>query len=95
MKIIKTREQAQAEKRLKEIAHENCHKCPFCGETRSLWDAICEDDDNGGIMDFRVSYSGGLFSRGYDVTRYVCNRCGAEWESDPIYAYKAIETILK
>lgn len=87
MKITKTN--IQAAERKGEILHANlgCRVCPCCGEDMNLLYAI----KNGnflkrGISSFpiQVLVKTGWFSKEYKtVIKYSCNRCGAEWESEP------------
>ena len=88
MKIIKTAEQAAAERKRAELAKSGCNTCPCCGENMSASDAIMKGYGfSKGISSFSytVPVKSGLFW-GYDlktVDRYGCNTCGAAWESDP------------
>lgn len=87
MKIIKTSAQVSAYNRQKEIANRGCKVCPCCHEKMSFGEAI----KNGyglkrGISSISISrpIKTGLFSSEYKtVNIYACNRCGAEWESEP------------
>ena len=78
MKIIKTKEQADALKLNKEKANEGCDRCPCCGKA---------------YYGFTVSklcktWCTGFFkTRHYKIDVYTCSSCGAVWESEP-YEYE-------
>lgn len=76
MKIIKTKEQADALKLNKEKANEGCDICPCCGRKNSL---------NGLIVPMwnKTWYAGFLKTRHYQIDVYICSSCGAVWESEP------------
>ena len=76
MKIIKTKEQADALKLNKEKANEGCDRCPCCGRKCGL----------NGLrlpMSNKTWYGGFLKTRHYQIDTYICSSCGAEWESEP------------
>ena len=76
MKIIKTKEQADALKLNKEKANEGCDRCPCCGRKCSL----------NGLrlpMSNKTWYGGFFKTRHYQIDVYTCSSCGAVWESEP------------
>ena len=87
MRITKTSTQVSASKRRREIANIGCNKCPCCGETMSIAEAIKKGYGlKRGISSISMSrpVSKGLFSNEYKtVDIYSCRKCGAEWESEP------------
>lgn len=87
MKITKTYEQVSAYRKQKEVANRGCDICPCCHEKMSLKEAIkSEYGLTRGISSISISrpVKTGLFSSEYKtVNIYSCNRCGAEWESEP------------
>lgn len=75
MKIIKTKEQADALKLNKEKANEGCDRCPCCGRECGL---------NGLRFPISKTWYGGFFkTRHYQIDTYTCISCGAVWESEP------------
>lgn len=71
MKIIKSKEEVDRKKKLKEEALKGCSKCPGCGV-------------NFNHMPEKITWCQGCFSNKHMAKYYyVCNTCGCEWESDP------------
>lgn len=76
MKITKTSEDVDRFKREKKIANRGCNKCPCCGSKKvkkgfpTIW-----REDAGGFFHY--------YSRHMKKDNYECEKCGAEWESDP------------
>ncbi len=87
MKITKTANEAITEMMKRQTANQGCNICPCCGETMDILEAI----KNGyalkrGIISHivEVPKKNRWFSQKYElVEKYHCNKCGAEWESDP------------
>ena len=70
------------------IANMGCNRCPCCDEAMIVSDAIRQGYGlKRGISSYtiEVPVNESWFSRKAHktVTRYSCNRCGAEWESNP------------
>lgn len=84
MRITKSGEQVWRERTAREIANTGCDKCPNCGETSGFFTNL-KYGQKGGIMSAGYkSYCKGIFKmKVYRIDRYVCQTCGAGWESDP------------
>lgn len=87
MKITKTSQEANSFLAQRELANIGCKTCPCCGENISIWDAIKNNlYPHRGISSITVSrpVKDSWFSMDYEnVDVYSCDRCGAEWESEP------------
>lgn len=85
MKIVKTAKKHKGYNLQKQKANEGCMICPCCGETKTVDYYINKGKGikgiSGGIYSTQTS---GLFNtKVLRVDHYVCNTCGAEWESEP------------
>lgn len=74
MKIIRTKEQADALKLSKEKANEGCDRCPCCG--KAYYGFVVSKLYNTRWGDF-------LKTRHYKIDVYTCSSCGAIWKSEP------------
>ena len=87
MKITKTSQEANSFLAQRELANIGCKTCPCCHESMSLMEAIKNNlYPRRGISSITVScpVKGSRFSNEYkNVDVYSCERCGAEWESEP------------
>lgn len=79
MKI--TRDPRQVDKRqiAKAEANKGCNICPFCGESKSMFDYVGQGIMNKGIVCGLYTYNDW---NGKRKDNYQCRTCGAEWESD-------------
>lgn len=59
--------------------------CPYCGETKSTLDYLHNGAEFKGIMELPMEMvKEKLFSyKVINYFKYICNSCGAEWESEP------------
>lgn len=87
MKIIKTAQEVNNFRAQRKLANIGCKTCPYCGESMSDWEAIKNHlSPHRGISSMLVRrlVKDSWFSTEYkNVEIYLCNRCGAEWESEP------------
>ena len=87
MRITKTADEVNEQKRKREEANRDCHVCPFCKESMSFGEAIQKGYGlNRGISSIVMSrlVKTGLFSsERKTVEKFSCKRCGAEWEGEP------------
>ena len=87
MKITKTAQEADSFQVQRELANIGCKTCPCCGESMSDWEAIKNNlYPHRGVSSILVRrlVKDSWFSTEYkSVEMYSCNRCGAEWESEP------------
>lgn len=73
----------------RENALNECRECFHCGEERSIFHENGSLIPKGiGVLKKRIIHKGFLFSKRYEVTRFKCFTCGAEFESDPYPAPK-------
>lgn len=72
MKITKHSDEVLRKKKAEEEANKGCDKCPCCGAPHERFLGSC-----------RTFFGGFLFTKYLQVDCYWCNKCGAEWESDP------------
>ena len=82
MKITRTASEVLKQNVRREAANVGCDICPCCGESISSLDAIKSGYGLSRGISHIVSMEPRCF-RCATTDKYHCNRCGAEWESDP------------